>query len=285
MTKNIAIIKNWKKHFLILFGVAFSLIFNGSNAISSWQQKIGKEVVFVEEDISLQGYGYQSIFRKPDSLSYHLPYEDFVGKKGKIVGVVKDKYGVSAFWEIQLEKGETVYAEFFEKLDNLTDGLYFVDDYREAKGKIEKFIWVNQNGWNQPLLTENKNLSYPLEHLDKVKVIDVFTKLLGHAYGGAPFYLKVQKNTGEIGYIGYQHNNYFDENPIDPTWDKSIIEAIKQHKITIGMTNDQVQLSWGKPKKVNRTVTSQGVREQWIYSKEKYLYLDNNKLTAIQEEL
>jgi hypothetical protein len=270
---------------IIALGVTFILIFCGSNAISGWQQKIGKEVVFVEKDSSGQKYGYILIYREPNIIGNRLPYKDFVGKKGKLIGVVKDKLGVAFFWEIQLETGQMAYAQKLEGFDDQIDDLYFVDDYNEAKKKIGKFIWVNQNEWKQPLLTENKDLSYPLEDFEKVKVIDVFTKLLGHAYGGAPFYLKVQKNTGEIGYIGYQHNNYFDENPIDPTWDKSIIEAIKQHKITIGMTNDQVQLSWGKPKKVNRTVTSQGVREQWIYSKEKYLYLDNNKLTAIQEEL
>lgn len=38
---------------------------------------------------------------------------------------------------------------------------------------------------------------------------------------------------------------------------------------------------WGKPQTVNRTVTSKGVHEQWVY-RGGYLYFDNGVLTAIQ---
>ena len=54
--------------------------------------------------------------------------------------------------------------------------------------------------------------------------------------------------------------------------------------VRIGMTTDQVinQSSWGRPSSVNRTTTSAGTREQWVYGSRNYLYFTNSVLTAIQ---
>lgn len=53
---------------------------------------------------------------------------------------------------------------------------------------------------------------------------------------------------------------------------------------TIGMTKSEVENStWGKPKKINKTTTSYGIHEQWVYYGNKYLYFDNGILTSIQE--
>ena len=54
--------------------------------------------------------------------------------------------------------------------------------------------------------------------------------------------------------------------------------------VRIGMTSDQViaQSSWGRPSSVNRTTTSAGTREQWVYGSRNYLYFTNGILTAIQ---
>lgn len=53
----------------------------------------------------------------------------------------------------------------------------------------------------------------------------------------------------------------------------------------IGMTKEQVtkQTNWGKPYDINRTTTSAGSREQWVYPSGRYLYFDGNRLTAIQD--
>jgi hypothetical protein len=258
-------------------------------AIGDWEKRIsdlerkqiGKDVIFAEKDEALQKYGY-SLYKKPDIGSW-LPYKDYVGKKGKIIGIVKQS--VFSFWELRLETGETVYVHklSMEVDDIYLSGLYLVDDYLEAKEKMGKVIWINQNGWRQPLLTEDRNVSYPVEHLEKVKVLDVSTKHLGHSSGIQPFFLTVQKSDGEVGFIGYNSKNFFDNNPIDPSWAKSIVETIKKQKIQLGMTKKQVLLSWGGPKDINRTVTLQGTTEQWVYSKRRLLYFEDEKLTAFQD--
>ncbi len=54
--------------------------------------------------------------------------------------------------------------------------------------------------------------------------------------------------------------------------------------VSIGMTAQEVENStWGKPKKINRTTTRYGVSEQWVYSNNRYVYLDDGIVTAIQE--
>lgn len=55
--------------------------------------------------------------------------------------------------------------------------------------------------------------------------------------------------------------------------------------ISIGMTDKQVIQTWGKPHKINRTVSKYGSREQWIYYRSKhrdqYVYLEDDVVTSI----
>jgi len=61
-------------------------------------------------------------------------------------------------------------------------------------------------------------------------------------------------------------------------------ELAKKPPVKIGMSAATVRekTSWGAPKSVNRTTTSQGVMEQWVYEGGEYLYFRNGKLYAIQ---
>lgn len=55
-------------------------------------------------------------------------------------------------------------------------------------------------------------------------------------------------------------------------------------QVRIGETQQQVvREGWGYPSHVNRTTTAAGVREQWVYGDGRYLYFENNRLTAIQD--
>ncbi len=66
----------------------------------------------------------------------------------------------------------------------------------------------------------------------------------------------------------------------------SFAEKIFSKKISLGMTTDMVEDSWGKPKDINRTYGSLGVLEQWIYGSlkyRKYVYFKNGKLTSWQD--
>lgn len=52
----------------------------------------------------------------------------------------------------------------------------------------------------------------------------------------------------------------------------------------IGMTAEEVLAStWGKPQKINKTTTQWSVSEQWVYDLDRYVYLEDDVVVAIQE--
>lgn len=63
--------------------------------------------------------------------------------------------------------------------------------------------------------------------------------------------------------------------------------AVSRRAIAIGMTGDEVVRSWGRPHKINVTVTASGRSEQWIYRRgriglNQYVYVDDGTVTSVQ---
>lgn len=58
---------------------------------------------------------------------------------------------------------------------------------------------------------------------------------------------------------------------------------ILDNKVQIGFTKQMCIEAWGEPYDINRTITSWGVHEQWVYGLDCYLYFEGNILTAIQD--
>lgn len=92
-------------------------------------------------------------------------------------------------------------------------------------------------------------------------------------------YIQVEAN----GRVGYINEVYF-------VPDDRYIQAFKQTAIKpdkplrIGMTKAEVIDAIGNPDDVNRDIYKDYIKEQWIYDKKsKYLYFEDNTLTAIQE--
>jgi len=71
-----------------------------------------------------------------------------------------------------------------------------------------------------------------------------------------------------------------------PSWTIEDCELITDKKIRLGMTDEMVRLSWGRPSDINRSVGVWGVHEQWIYRigeyTRNYLYFRNGILTSWQ---
>jgi hypothetical protein len=76
--------------------------------------------------------------------------------------------------------------------------------------------------------------------------------------------------------------------PPDPnSRDGRVAAAIAKRQVVIGMTEEEVIRSWGRPDKLNRTLTARTVSEQWIYergsiSQSTYLYMENGVLRSAQ---
>src|SRR5262245_29539187 len=65
-------------------------------------------------------------------------------------------------------------------------------------------------------------------------------------------------------------------------WPSQIEQAVIEKKIRMGMTEEQVIAAWGKPAKINKTVGSWGLHEQWVYDTSNYLYFENGMLKSWQ---
>ena len=66
------------------------------------------------------------------------------------------------------------------------------------------------------------------------------------------------------------------------------LQELRRTEPYIGMTAEDAKRSaWGYPDEINRTTTQYGTSEQWVYEgyqyDNKYLYLDDGIVTAIQE--
>lgn len=67
----------------------------------------------------------------------------------------------------------------------------------------------------------------------------------------------------------------------------AVRQAISDGRVGVGMTADEVVDSWGRPSKINRTITRAGTSEQWIYrrggsGRDQYVYLENGVVRTIQ---
>ena len=53
---------------------------------------------------------------------------------------------------------------------------------------------------------------------------------------------------------------------------------------SVGMAADDLRASgWGSPSSVNRTTTSYGTREQWVYGGGRYVYVERGRVVAVQD--
>lgn len=61
-------------------------------------------------------------------------------------------------------------------------------------------------------------------------------------------------------------------------------EGIVDYNLAIGMTALEVEEStWAEPDSINKTVTADIIREQWIYRNGQYLYFEDGILMSFQD--
>ena len=66
----------------------------------------------------------------------------------------------------------------------------------------------------------------------------------------------------------------------DPNVDQRTKDAIANKQIRIGMSREHLLLSRGQPERINKSVYSWGVLEQFVYGGGRYVYLKNGRVTS-----
>lgn len=229
-------------------------------------------------------YPYFSWSKNPSTAGWKLSHNNYVGKKGKLTtDIVKESvYSSFSYQKAVLENCEIVYAQISQK-NTAIDGVYFDKEIQEANKLIGKLIFVKNTLVLKPqkLITEAKDITYSLKNIERLNVIDISFQSFPYSMGTGPFFLKVKKENGDEGLIKYNSRYFYTEYPILESTEPSIISAIENQKIKIGMSPEETKLSWGDPKKINKSVGSWGVHEQWVYENQ-YLYFENGKLASFQ---
>jgi hypothetical protein len=122
----------------------------------------------------------------------------------------------------------------------------------------------------------------------KSKYADVITSIDKLKY--IPKQIKDQIQ--EVKYIAQDKNNYYTKVLNEKEQEKRRVEVSKEADnrtlnplpVTLGMTKEEVLTNgWGRPIEINRTQSTTGTSEQWVYSGFKYLYFEDGILTTIQD--
>ena len=183
-----------------------------------------------------------------------------------------------------------------DRLYNCIDGLVPLDDVDKAKELLvgKTLYTLSNRGFKDTekgaRFTTVKKLAPYVVDLVGVGDIDASVKIIATDIDGnkAVFYV-IFSGTNADSYAPILTNGYFYDvfsfaNPrLKYSWiSDEYWNLIMDSKVRIGMDDKSCRLSWGEPKKINKTTGSFGVHEQWVYENS-YLYFENGKLTAIQD--
>jgi len=265
---------------------------------------------FSENTINFNGNPYEKWKKEKNTYAEGISYQSYKGKMGKLNPKTEwDWNGRYTWYEATLKDNcEKIYT-FDELTGIITEAekeeqkkqkqeikerisAYNHCSENDVKDIIGKTIYIGQ-GWNlAKLLITKSGQKFFLKPFEPVKVINL-TRVTPHEkiLWSESYYLEVERVNGEKGWYPCQNDLIEYTSPISNKWPAEIIHLIKAQKLAIGMTTEQVLISWGKPLKINSNRSRYSVTEQWIYEPGRstnwygpsgYLYFENGELTNIQ---
>jgi len=228
---------------------------------------------------------------------FNAPVDEMAGKAAKVVSCEKDSSGHRTV-RVRMEDSGKVFQgrdAHNSSANDLDDWAILAENYDRARTMVGKTLWTGcfPEPFDERTNERKTDSSLPFPgKLEPVQVADVAltddsrTPLrLILTWRGAKFFQDVHYGDPGVGrqlrYFYRLQDQFLD---VDPSlrWSEETIRAIREARITIGMTSDQVLLIWGEPTEKHDTVTASGTSEQWVYPGDNYLYLDNGILTSYQ---
>lgn len=267
----------------------------------------GEEVMFAPLAPKRQAAGYQHMTLDLSSelvRAQPMPYDQFVGKIGKIVAVggYKGDTTLLRYVDIALDE-QTIRASTY---GHRIEGIVFLADIRAARERWKgKRVWINEASiFTYDALSDVTHYLEPRPRLAAVTITDVTAAGDTHspdrpvrfilrlpsgdeaavdlALSGTNW-LQFDYSTPENAVTEF-HEAFFETDPRKdhPNWPNSIWSAIAKRQVLVGMTRAQVRLALGDPRAVNRTETASRSREQWVYP-HRYIYFTGDRVTGVQD--
>lgn len=225
-------------------------------------------------------------------------YSELVGRHFKVIEIINHPkaaeqsfiYGDKYFLKLQAkDNGDIVYFEYDAKFESSFPFLvvsYFEKQKEKAIGK--EFIIRGINWWDYDKPVYDVNTGAPIDFsIGSIwKCVD-FT--IEETYYHLVLILENEKREQislSLDSLNHPTMHYvFEKEEADVYKQKfgnEIWQKILAGKIFLGMTDEMCELSWGKPKDINKTIIGDRIDEQWVYYTDQYIYFENHILTAIQ---
>lgn len=154
---------------------------------------------------------------------------------------------------------------------------HLTTDKKDLDQAYESFKKSGIEDWDDISLMVWYSVKGDLNKLDKCSLKLVY-KAEFNRKTEWPAYCNSFENTDEVqGRVKVLSDMLLELSPSDEEREK-----LARGKVWIGAKEDFVTLAWGSPVKVNRTVTANRVKEQWVYGSGNYVYVTNGLVTGIQ---
>ena len=259
------------------------------NTYQDSHEWIGKKIIFLPKYESVQKYGYQN-YSYWEGWLKHPSYNGLVGKTAEIIGC---KNGNPSKFIVKTEEDSTIL--YVTAYGNHLNNIAFLSEMENAYKFIGKIIWNKSH----PTDTNADRHGYIRcqRSIGKFEELIVTGVKWGFdSYSPLKFYLRTKDGIeayweGSYSKINDSSNhllqpfeeNWYAQDPheLHPEWSRKIWGMIENSKVSVGMTDEQTRFSWGEPNKINKSIGSWGVHEQWIYG-DQYLYFENGLLTSLQ---
>jgi len=272
---------------------------------------VGLRLILLPQSKSLQQYGYQELYRDTDNDYVPLRYTDYVGRIARIVGIGHGRAPDGKIFdeaELQLEDNkETIHGDIDSGCMN---DVAPVSDLEAARKRyLGKTLWLAADHLNTYNADKDVSASpassawhaafgkVKVKQFSPVKILDIVPGW----YASTPirFILQEEGNTRQRGYVdvhmsdtnvpeSLQNIGRFEDTFLetDPrkiyAWSPKVWAAIENKEVFVGMTAQQVQMSWGEPKAIHKT-SGRTYEEQWVYGRKNILFMKNGTLRTMQK--
>jgi len=279
-------------------------------------QYIGQELYLTNNPMSVREFGYTGFihdytrslcessntsFQRHDSHSLNSEYEKLAGRYFLVLDVIKHPkadsdslYKNKSFFKLKAkDNGDIVYYEYIS--DNEASFPFIVVDFFQRKKKefVGKDYFLKQYSghyyWEEPT---DINTGHPiyLSFSTIWKCIDFVVEeelwklaLILENKNGEQLLIYLDMADGRYGYSWIVEKSQVEL--YQKIYGAQNWRLILSGEVKLGMTKEMCTLSWGTPYEINKIISKKVIHEQWVYRKkyssDRYLYFENDKLTAI----